>query len=211
MTAHDAYGEYRHFFPEANSQSWTNDCYKFLNYAYDYVSTSQNWEPEQKKSYARALFNIHNYKRLLTGTYKPQKENGKTFYINPDIVKMLANLAKNHGYQVVIRPHPNGESALWSGINTLSNVAFDSEGSFEEFFVKWRPSFIATWHSTTLLDGLMMGAMPVTFSTGKGKLVLPLREIALAFPEKRELLESCLSDTATRFQVYDTLQAVIMR
>ena len=132
-------------------------------------------------------------------------------YINPDIVKMLANLAKNHGYQVVIRPHPNGESALWSGINTLSNVAFDSEGSFEEFFVKWRPSFIATWHSTTLLDGLMMGAVPVTFSTGKGKLVLPLREIALAFPEKRELLESCLSDTATRFQVYDTLQAVIMR
>jgi ankyrin repeat protein len=91
MTAHDAYGEYRHFFPEANSQSWTNDCYKFLNYAYDYVSTSQNWEPEQKKSYARALFNIHNYKRLLTGTYKPQKENGKTFYINPDIVSHITS------------------------------------------------------------------------------------------------------------------------
>lgn len=129
---------------------------------------------------------------------------------DPGPVTALVDLAQTHGLSVVVRPHPHGHDRLWSGIRGRDDVTFESEGSFEEFLEKWRPSFVASWFSTTLVDGLMAGAVPITLSLGKTDLVLPLHRIALQFPKEKSQLEACMNDVETREHAWKSFHSVVM-
>lgn len=120
-------------------------------------------------------------------------------------VTALVELVLSHGYQVVVRAHPRGHECLWEDIRIYEGVRFDSEGSFDDFLDKWRPAFLASWFSTTLLDGLLFGALPITFSKDKPVTVLPLDEISLAFPQQLSLIESCLISNEERSKEHQKL------
>jgi hypothetical protein len=77
-----------------------------LAYYYNYYNVFKKWDTEQPKSYAQILFNMVNYKHLLTGDYKPkklfnimnytslriyEKNNQKRFYINSDVAARITS------------------------------------------------------------------------------------------------------------------------
>lgn len=129
---------------------------------------------------------------------------------DPVPVTTLVDLAQARGFLVVVRPHPRGDDRVWSGIRGRDRVTIENQGSFDEFLTKWRPSFVASWFSTTLVDGLMAGAVPITLFAGKTDLVLPLHRIALQFPKETSRLEACMNDTATRDTTWRALYSVVM-
>lgn len=136
----------------------------------------------------------------LAGTYG---EN------DPRPVTELVRYAVDRNYQVVIRPHPMGDDVLWSRVRDLHGVIFDTEGNFNEFLTKWQPAFLATWFSTTLLDGLLNGAIPITLSAGRSNLVFPFDKISLAWPHDCEWLARCMADEQQRCQILQGFTKVI--
>jgi len=129
---------------------------------------------------------------------------------DPEPVSKLVKTALSNGYRVVVRPHPRGDDRLWSGISEHEDVTFENDGSFEEFLQKWRPSFVASWFSTTLIDGLMAGALPITLSVGKTDLVLPLQRIALQFPKEISQVQACMEDVDIRERAWNSSYSVVM-
>ena len=126
-----------------------------------------------------------------------------------ELAFVIANLALARGFRVVVRPHPKGFDELWSGIRGQRGVVFDAEGGFEDFLEKWRPAFLASWFSTTLLDGLHAGAVPITLARSTDRLVLAIEEIALSWPEEAARIETCMRDDAERDRVYSKKYSAI--
>ena len=129
-----------------------------------------------------------------------------------DIIPVIAlvRLALDQKYQVVIRPHPRGEDAVWRDLREMDGVVIDADGDFDAFLAKWQPAFLATWFSTTLLDGLLAGAVPVTLSAARPNLVFPLDQIALAWPQASTRLERCMIDEVDRRQTLHEFSEVIL-
>lgn len=121
----------------------------------------------------------------------------------------LIRLAHSYGFQVVVRPHPKGDEDLLRGIRDCEGVVLDPSGSFDEFMEKWRPALVASWYSTTLLDGLLFGALPVTFSKGEPATVLPLDDISLGFPHEASRIESCMKSADQRSIEHNTLKKLV--
>jgi hypothetical protein len=128
---------------------------------------------------------------------------------DPEPVASLVDLALSKGFEVVVRPHPRGKDRPWQDIDDRERVRFELEGGFDEFLARWRPAFLATWYSTTLVDGLLAGALPITFSSGQSPLVLPLGEVAVAFPQNRELVEECMTDPVERARLHTKFMEVL--
>lgn len=124
---------------------------------------------------------------------------------DPAPVAELAEVALANGFHVIVRPHPRGHSKLWDGIRGRDGVAFDTEGRFEEFLGKWRPAFVASWISTTLLDGLQLGAVPVTLSGDNSVLLLPIDTIAFSWPQQGALIEHLMRDSEERQRALECL------
>lgn len=129
---------------------------------------------------------------------------------DPGSVIALVDFAQALGLSIVVRPHPRGDDRLWCAIRERDQVTFENDGSFEDFLGNWRPMFVASWFSTTLVDALMAGSLPITLSEGRTELVLPLREIALHFPKDNTHLKACVLDIETREQTQSQLYSVIM-
>ncbi|WP_306253739.1 hypothetical protein [Parvularcula sp. IMCC14364] len=124
---------------------------------------------------------------------------------DPSPVTELAEVALVNGFHVIVRPHPRGHNNLWDDIRGRDGVDFDTDGRFEDFLGKWRPAFVASWISTTLLDGLQMGAVPVTLSRDNRLLLLPIDTIAFSWPQQRALIESIMRDSEERQRAFESL------
>jgi hypothetical protein len=124
-------------------------------------------------------------------------------------VNEIVRFALNQKYQVVIRPHPLGKNLLWQDVRGMRNVMIEADGNFDDFLAKWQPSFLVTWFSTTLLDGLLAGAVPVTLSTGRSNLVFPFDKICISWPHGREELERCMANETNRFKALKSFSQAI--
>ncbi|UWR35723.1 hypothetical protein K3759_18715 (plasmid) [Sulfitobacter sp. W027] len=132
-------------------------------------------------------------------------------YLKIDITPVIAliRFALAQNYKVVIRPHPQGEDAVWQDLTGMDGVVIDTDGGFDDFLTKWQPSFLVTWFSTTLLDGLLAGALPVTLSTGRPNLVFPFDQICMSWPHDRLELEQCMADETNRLNVLKSFSKVL--
>jgi len=117
---------------------------------------------------------------------------------DPDPINSLVESALAHGLHVVVRPHPRGDDGRWDGLRSNPNIIFDTNNRFEDFLDKWRPAFVASWFSTTLLDGLLAGAMPITLSHDNDALALPMCSMALSWPSERSQIEKSMLDENER-------------
>lgn len=112
----------------------------------------------------------------------------------PTLVRTLIALAREHGYNMAIRPHPAGDPALFSEWNDVADVVIDREGDFEAFMRRHRPAVMATWFSTTIFDAVVLGVLPVTLAGEEADVVFPHREIAVIWPDERDRLVAILRD-----------------
>lgn len=120
-------------------------------------------------------------------------------------INSLVEEALSQGFTVIVRPHPHGFEGQWSGIKGRKGVVFDTEGKFGDFLARWRPAFLASWFSTTLLDGLTAGAVPITLSPDNSHVVLPIDAIALSWPDEGSRIKACIRDIEERRRVHESL------
>lgn len=124
-------------------------------------------------------------------------------------VNTLVRSALDQKLQVVIRPHPLGDDKMWQDVKELKGVIVEAKGNFDDFLIKWQPGFLASWFSTTLLDGLLAGAVPITLSDNRPNLVFPFDQISLAWPKDRLELQRSMIDEEHRIETLQRLAEVI--
>lgn len=122
----------------------------------------------------------------------------------------LVRLALDHNYRVVIRPHPRRGVAVWRDLKEMDGVVIDADEDFDAFLAKWQPAFLATWFSTTLLDGLLAGAMPVSLSAARPNLVFPLDQISLSWPQASTQVERCMVDEVAHRQTFNEFSEIVL-
>lgn len=117
---------------------------------------------------------------------------------DPVPLRTLLELARAYGYQIAIRPHPVGNPAFFAEWRGQTDIVIDEQGNLESFMRRHRPSVMATWFSTTILDAVVLGVVPVTLSETVADIVFPHREVALVWPEHRDRVVGVLSDEGAR-------------
>lgn len=106
--------------------------------------------------------------------------------------------ARGSKLPVIVKRHPRDRSIFWDGWKGTDGVEqLDEPIGFAEFLRTHQPRFMATWYSTTLLDALLMGIVPITFAAtapDADDVVFPFREVALRWPEDRATIRSLADD-----------------
>lgn len=118
-------------------------------------------------------------------------------YDHLDLLAELFSWAKEKNIKVVVRPHPCEDLGFWG--ECFPQIFIDHNGgSFSECLSRWSPGIVISWFSTTLMDALKGGVLPVLITHGSEKaladIVFPLDRIAIKWPEEQALLEHLLED-----------------
>jgi hypothetical protein len=99
---------------------------------------------------------------------------------------------------VIVRQHPDAPASYWEKWRGAAGVEISRDRrDFGSFLDAVRPRLLATWFSTTLLDALSRGVLPVTLAQDPFELsdiIFPVRDIAACWPEDRELLDALIDD-----------------
>lgn len=115
-----------------------------------------------------------------------------------DTCRSFFGWAREIDLPVIVRPHPADKSGYWHRWRGEKGVEFDERAiSFDDFLEETRPRFLVTWSSTTILDALLRGVVPMTVageSLEWADFVFPFREIALRWPECRADAESLVDN-----------------
>lgn len=115
-----------------------------------------------------------------------------------ELCRPFIEWARREALPVIVRPHPRDETGYWDRWRDVTGVAFDTTpSSFDEFLERVRPRFLMTWTSTTLFDATARGVVAVTVApedADQADYVVPLRGIALQWPEEAELIANLLDD-----------------
>jgi 1,2-phenylacetyl-CoA epoxidase catalytic subunit len=118
------------------------------------------------------------------------------------------------GLQAVVRP-ARGEvlADFWEGpeIGHLKSVEVESsDGKFTDALDRNRPMFLASWGSTTLVEALQIGIIPIVVATRNDRWVedtlYPLLECCLHWPTDEAMIERAVSDRTSYQRTLDDLR-----
>lgn len=130
----------------------------------------------------------------IAGTYcEPERH---------DLCRSFIEWARQNSVPVYIRKHPRDTSSYWEGWRNVSGVEIvEKECQFVDFLQEIQPRFLATWVSSTLLDALVQGVVPVMIDRiGYDNIntVFPMRDVSLCWPDQRPLAQNLLDETELR-------------
>ena len=114
-----------------------------------------------------------------------------------DEVRRLARWSENAGMTLTVRPHPTDGSAFWR--RELPELALDeSPGGLGVTLERLAPSLVVGWWSTSLLDALARGILPVLIMPGSAAsiadMVCPLANVAMNWPDEAMHISRVLAD-----------------
>lgn len=122
---------------------------------------------------------------VLTGDYMGEMERS-------ELCRSFIEWARQRHMPVIVRPHPRDETGYWNRWKGVAGITFDDTPSdFDAFLERHRPRFLVTWHSTTLLDALLRGVVPITLVQDRefeADTIFPISEIALRWPDAQETI-----------------------
>ena len=105
--------------------------------------------------------------------------------------------ASRRNLKILVRKHPRMQSALAERWRSHRGVVVESaERSFDEFLEQHRPRVLVTWYSTTVLDALCKGILPVTMCGSEPNGVVPIEKISINWPMEEERLALMLDDAS---------------
>ena len=107
--------------------------------------------------------------------------------------------ASNKKLPIRVRPHPCESSTFWSDYEADGSVTIEkSDADFLQAIDRLRPRFIVSWFSTTLLEALECGVIPVTVCADDDRnvadMIYPLFQRCLRWPQDTESIERLLDD-----------------
>lgn len=124
-------------------------------------------------------------------------------------ISAFVEVCRRSGVQVVIRPHPEDATGSWNEWRGVEGIRFDSQGDFFSFLQRTRPRILMSRSSTTLIDALAMGAMPVNISAVADDLLFPIEEIALCWPDDMETVTRILNQLDLRTKMIMERRALV--
>lgn len=132
-----------------------------------------------------------------------------------DYVQVLRNVfawAADKGLRIIVRPHPCESGKFWKG--HFPEMPHDeTTGGFQDALRHYKPLFVASWWSTSLLDALRAGMAPVLIVNGSESaledMVYPLRNVTFHWDRDESLLTEMIANRAIyRDRVMNLLQFV---
>jgi hypothetical protein len=112
-----------------------------------------------------------------------------------EVCRSFLEWARKEGLPIFVREHPRIRPELaerWRGVPGV--VATSVEGSVDDFIQRYRPRLMATWYSTTILDALSRGVLPVALCGVEPNGVIPIGEISISWPKEEARLRDLLGD-----------------
>ena len=129
----------------------------------------------------------------------------------PRIVPLL-NWARERTVSVEVRLHPCEDGIFWRSneVAEYAKVQTD-DASFFPSMDRLRPRFLVSWFSTTMMDALECGVIPVSVCADDdihvADMVYPLFQCCLRWPQDAESLERLLDDDEYYTSVLSRLRA----
>lgn len=113
------------------------------------------------------------------------------------IIESIASWTFSQEIRLLVRPHPSEGAHFWQ--SQFPEILIDaSTNGFNGAIHQLKPLFVVGWWSTSLLDALKAGILPVLIMDGSksalADMVFPLAEIALNWPRDLELIEMLTVD-----------------
>lgn len=101
------------------------------------------------------------------------------------------------GLQVIVRPHPSETGNFWE--EHFPEIAHDeTAGGFKAALQRYRPLFVFSWWSTSLIDALREGIAPILIMAGSRsaleEMVFPLRSVTFHWGRDEGLLGTMAAD-----------------
>lgn len=119
-----------------------------------------------------------------------------------DRCRSFIRWARERGWPIVVRPHPFDRTDYWRRWDGVPGVTLSYERiTFDDFLGKYRPSLLATWYSSTIMDALRHGIVPLSWSKGGSYVedtVIPFDRLALRWPEQCQLVRRMFEDESLR-------------
>jgi hypothetical protein len=110
--------------------------------------------------------------------------------------------ALDRGWPLLVRPHPLDRTKYWERWKSIPGLTILNESiDFETFLEKHRPRLLATWHSTTIFDGIRRGIVPISWSedgTNVEDTVFPFEKLSLHWPSDAETVAQMFEDEKMR-------------
>jgi hypothetical protein len=117
-------------------------------------------------------------------------------------------------YPITIRPHPRDQTGYWDRWRGVQGITFDDASeSIDSVLTRLKPRLLVTWASTTLLDALVRGVIPVTLAGAEARerdLVFPLRDLALGWPDERITITKLACDAELADAYSDGLRSTVL-
>lgn len=149
-------------------------------------SLESSWSENYEREHAPVL--------LLASIY----DNGA--FKKHEHLQVLRNIfswAAKLGLQVIVRTHPAETGNFWQ--RHFPEIAHDeTAGGFKDALQRYKPLFVFSWWSTSLIDALREGIAPILIIAGSKsaleKLVFPLHNVTFQWDNDESLLRGMAAD-----------------
>ena len=167
---------------------------------FPYVYCSNRFEAEHvcKRLPQAAVSIIHEPPRFIAseriaaiaGIYSSDQEG--------EFTRSFIDWARQEDVPIIVRTHPKDNSGYWDQWRGIEGVrVVDERYDFASFISAFRPRFLATWFSTTLLDAASRGVVPVILTQSEihcEDTVFPLQRLGLQWPKQQSIIQSLLDN-----------------
>lgn len=113
------------------------------------------------------------------------------------VILSIQTWTQEHDLRLIVRPHPSEGAAFWQ--SQFPEIPIDtSVGGLNGAISQHGPLLIVGWWSTSLLDALKAGVLPVLIMSGSEAaledMAFPLAEVALNWPRDENLIHELTSN-----------------
>ena len=122
------------------------------------------------------------------------------FFDRTECLSMLTEFRdaiKSAGMEIVIRPHPREPKGFWESHLPEGRIDYTGD-SIEAAFRRLKPRAVAAWWSTTLVDALRWGILPVIIKGAPAEclddLIVPIKEVCVRWPSEADRINRFMSD-----------------
>jgi hypothetical protein len=133
---------------------------------------------------------------LVTSVYFNSEEMNR--------IRPILEFATHNGMIIYVRPHPRENTKFWHTIDMPVKILMEeSDLTFDAAIDRLQPTIVVSWFSTTLVNALNRGVIPVSVSAcddlNINDMVFPLSRHCLNWPEDLNELQTIIFDK-TQYQ-----------
>ena len=118
---------------------------------------------------------------------------------NMEVLSSWIDWCSKRNLDFLVSLHPLEDRYFWEQNFTETEI-ITNNGSIEDILHNYRPIFLASWYSTSIIESYNCGVIPVILESEQGSLfcgeiIYPMRDIFPIWPQDRLVLENMVNNT----------------